>query len=100
MIEPFCWDNPLLGKDGYAKSEEFSEKFQRGLVIFNPKIYVADFGSFKRGFMSMELIQKNPKLDINWPRVTRVTIVMDGIGRYWAVLGGTGLYLAVLGCTR
>ena len=53
-----CWDNPLLGKDGYTKSEEFSEKFQRGVAIFNPKIYVADFGSFKQGFLSMNLIQK------------------------------------------
>ena len=50
-----CWDNPLLGKDGYTKSEEFSEKFQRGVAIFNPKIYVADFGSFKQGFLSMKL---------------------------------------------
>ena len=44
-----------LGKDRCDKSEEFSEKFQRGVAIFNPKIYVADFGSFKQG---MELIQK------------------------------------------
>ena len=28
-----------------------------GAVIFNPKIYVADFGNFKQGFMSMKLIQ-------------------------------------------
>ena len=32
--------------------------------------------------------------------MTRVTIVMDGIGRYWAVLGGTGMHWAVLGGTR
>ena len=30
-----------------------------GRVIFNPKIYVADFGNFKQGFLSMKLIQKS-----------------------------------------
>ena len=38
----------LLGTGHAAKSDEFSEKFQRegggGGVIINPKIYVADFG--------------------------------------------------------
>ena len=29
-----------------------------GGVIFNPKIYVADFGDFKQGFLSMKLVQK------------------------------------------
>ena len=28
-------------------------------VIFNPKIYVADFGNFKQGFLSMKLIQES-----------------------------------------
>ena len=28
-------------------------------VIFNPKIYNADFGNFKQGFLSMKLIQKS-----------------------------------------
>ena len=28
-----------------------------GGFIFNPKIYVADFGNFKHGFLSMKLIQ-------------------------------------------
>ena len=27
-------------------------------AIFNPKIYVADFGNFKQGFLSMKLTQK------------------------------------------
>ena len=27
-------------------------------IIFNPKIYNADFGDFKQGFLSMKLIQK------------------------------------------
>ena len=47
-----------FGKGPATKSDEFLEKFQRGgAVIFNPKIYVADFGNFKQGFMSMKLIQ-------------------------------------------
>ena len=29
----------------------------KGGVIFNPKIYIADFGNFKQGFLSMKLIQ-------------------------------------------
>ena len=46
-----------LGKDGCAKSDECSEKFQRGDV--NPKIYVADFGNLEQDFLSMKLIQKS-----------------------------------------
>ena len=45
--------------NGYTKSDEFSEKFQRGGGIFNPKIYVADFGNLKQGFLSMKLIRKS-----------------------------------------
>ena len=33
-------------------------KVGRG-VIFNPKIYVADFGNFKQGFLNMKLIQNS-----------------------------------------
>ena len=29
-----------------------------GGVIFNPKIYVAVFGNFKQGFLSMKLMEK------------------------------------------
>ena len=29
-----------------------------GGVIFNPEIYIADFGNFKQGFLSMKLIQE------------------------------------------
>ena len=37
---------------GATKSDEFSEKFHRGEgVIFNPKIYIADFGNFNQGFI-------------------------------------------------
>ena len=49
-----------LGRDGCTKSDEFSEKFQRREGdIFNPKIYVADIGNFKQGFLIMTLIQNS-----------------------------------------
>ena len=51
-----------LGRDGCTKLDEFSEKFQRGGVIFNPKIYVADFGNFKQGFLIMKLIQNKTRV--------------------------------------
>ena len=35
------------GTDGSTKTDEFLEKFQ-GVVIFNPKIYIADFGPLYR----------------------------------------------------
>ena len=48
MYTRFSFWNPpksALGKDGVSKTDEFSEKFQKGGgVISNPKIYVADFG--------------------------------------------------------
>ena len=38
----------------------FFEKVpEGGGGIFNPKIYVADLGNFKQGFLSMKLIQKS-----------------------------------------
>ena len=49
----------MLGEGGCTKSDEFSEKFQRGVVIFNPKVYIAGFENFKQGFLSMKLIQKS-----------------------------------------
>ena len=33
-------------------------KVTKGGVIFNPKIYIADFGFFKQGLLIMKLIQK------------------------------------------
>ena len=39
-----------LGKDPATKSDEFLEKFQRGGVIFYPKIYIAILGSLNRAF--------------------------------------------------
>ena len=39
----------VLGKLSPSKTDEISEKFQRGGgVIFNPKIYIAKFGSLNR----------------------------------------------------
>ena len=29
-----------------------------GGVIFNPRIYIADFGNFKQGFLSVKLIKR------------------------------------------
>ena len=45
----------VLGTGDTTKTDEFSEKLQRdggrgGGVIFNPKIYVADFGPLRRAF--------------------------------------------------
>ena len=37
-----------LGTGQATKTDEFSENFQGGGVIFNPKIYVADFGPLYR----------------------------------------------------
>ena len=35
-----------------------SSKGGGGGIIFNPKIYVADFGNFKQGFLSIKLIKR------------------------------------------
>ena len=44
-------DTSGLGTGHATKTDEFSEKFQRGAgVIFNPKIYIADFGNFKQEY--------------------------------------------------
>ena len=51
---------PTLGKGLATKSDEFLETRQRGGgVIFNPKIYVADYGNFEQDFWIMKLIQKS-----------------------------------------
>ena len=48
-----------LGKDPATKLNEFLEKCQRGGgVHFQSKVYIADFGNFKQGFLSMKLIKK------------------------------------------
>ena len=48
----------VKGKGPATKTDEFLEKCQRGGggVIFNQKIYVVDFGNFKQGFLSVNLI--------------------------------------------
>ena len=44
-------ERPALGTPFPSKMDEFSEKFQRGGgVIFNPKIYIADFCHYRRYF--------------------------------------------------
>ena len=49
-----------LGKGPATKSDGFLEKCQMGGgVIFNTKIYIADFGNFKQGCLIMKLIQNN-----------------------------------------
>ena len=50
MVLVYCEMKTFLGKGHATKSDEFSEKFQRGGVIFDPKIHIADFGNFKQGF--------------------------------------------------
>ena len=61
-VVPFLYSSQLskisLGKGRCAKSDEFRKSAKRGGGIFNPKIYVADFGNFIQGFLSMQLIQK------------------------------------------
>ena len=37
----------------------FRKSSKGGWVIFNPKIYIADFWNFKQGFLSTKLIQKS-----------------------------------------
>ena len=44
---------PSLGKGQATKLDEFSEKCQRGGVIFNTRIYITDFGNFKQGFLKL-----------------------------------------------
>ena len=40
-----------LGTGDATKTDDFLETFQRGAgVIFNPKIYAADFGTLNRAF--------------------------------------------------
>ena len=49
IVIKYLWG--WYGKDGVSKTDEFSEKFQKGGgVIFNPKNYIADFGHLNRAF--------------------------------------------------
>jgi len=59
----------ICGKDCATKSDEFSEKFQKGgRVIFNAKIYIADFGPLKRDFFG----RITKKLQYNFQKMRRV----------------------------
>ena len=48
------------GKGPATKSDDFLEKMPKGgAVIFNPKIYIADFENFKQGFFIMKLVHNS-----------------------------------------
>ena len=50
VLSTIVWKTlKLYGTGDGTKTNEFSEKLQGG-IIFNTKIYVADFGNFKQGF--------------------------------------------------
>ena len=46
------------GKTAVPNQINFRKSSKGGGVIFNPKIYVADFGNFKQGFLSMKMIKR------------------------------------------
>ena len=76
----------FLGRSGRSgtgcptKTDEFSEKFQRGGgVISNPKIYIADFGPLNRAFLEndtkrsfQDMFFNNFRLDIFGRRRTQM----------------------------
>ena len=50
----------ILSCGHLCKKQPYHWKVTKGGgFIFNPKIYVADFGSYKQGFLSVKLIQKS-----------------------------------------
>ena len=49
--------NASKGRVPLPNRMNFEKSAKGGAVIFNPKIYVADFGNSKQGFLSMNLIQ-------------------------------------------
>ena len=49
-----------LRKGWQRQTDEFSEKLQRkGGIIFNPKIYISDYGNFQQKYLIMKLIQNS-----------------------------------------
>ena len=48
-------------------------------VIFNPKIYVAVFGNYKQGFLSVKLIQKSDFRVVLRKIKTRHTLVVKTV---------------------
>ena len=55
-----CKEYENLGTDGDIKSDDFLKSSKGGGgIIFNLKIYIADFGNFKQGFLSVKLIQNS-----------------------------------------
>ena len=51
--------NVNKGRVALPNRMNFWKSSKGGEVIFNLKIYVADFGNFKQGLLSMKLIQKS-----------------------------------------
>ena len=71
-------------------------------VIFNPKIYVKDFGNFKQGFLSMKLIQKsNFRVQgmffqqLYWKNKNKIHITLEKLKKSGNHLNGEGLCLLV-----
>ena len=50
--------NTTKGRVRLPNRMNFWKSAKEGWVIFNPKIYIADFGNFKQGFLSMKLIKR------------------------------------------
>ena len=57
-MRTFAMVTTLREGSGYQIGWIFG-KDSRGGGIFNPKIYVADFGNFKQGFLIMKLKQNS-----------------------------------------
>ena len=49
----------LPNRMNFRKSSKGGGGGGGGGVIFNPKIYITDFGNFNQGFLIMKLIQKS-----------------------------------------
>ena len=66
VLSTILWKTlKLYGTDDGTKTDEFYEKFQGGEVIFNPKIYIADFGPLYRALNR----DFRGKLQYDFPRV-------------------------------
>ena len=59
----------ILGTGDTTKADEFLEKLQRGGVIFNPKIYVADYGPLTGLFEH----ENDEKLQHDFPKMRGVS---------------------------
>ena len=48
-------------------------------VIYNPKIYVADFGNFRQGFLSMKLIKKENNFRVQGMFCSTIVLILTVI---------------------